>query len=183
MLRNSAEAYGLIAKLFHWVLALYLLGMFVFGKYLASMTIGLSNLHLFNLHKASGLIALTLILLRLAWRFISPPPPTLTAGTRAWELRLAHVTHIMLYVIMLTMPLTGWIASSATAIPITLFGLAEVPLIAPPSEAVEDIFFALHRLLGFLLVLFVALHIAGALKRHFILRDMTLRRMWFQKND
>lgn len=179
MLRNSNAQYGLVAKLFHWGLALYLLGMFVFGKYLASMTVGFSNLHLFNWHKAFGLVALTLILLRLAWRFLSPPPPTLTEGSRAWELRLAHFTHILLYCIMLGMPLTGWIASSASGIPISLFGLANVPLIAPPSEVIEDIFFGIHALLGSLLALIVALHVAGALKRHFILRDMTLRRMWF----
>lgn len=179
MLRNSGEKYGLVAKLFHWILALYLAGMFVFGKYLASMTIGFSNLHLFNWHKAFGLIALTLILLRLAWRLLSPPPPTLTAGSKPWELRLAHFTHFMLYALMLGIPMTGWIASSATAIDIPFFGLFNVPLIAPPSERVEDVFFGIHRLLGFLLVFFVALHVAGALKRHFILRDTTLRRMWF----
>lgn len=179
MLRNSGEIYGLVAKLFHWILALYLPGMFVFGKYLASMTVGFSNLHLFNWHKAFGLVAVTLILLRLAWRFYTPPPPTLTEGTKTWELQLAHFTHIVLYVLMLGMPLTGWIASSASGIPISLFGLANVPLIAPPSEGIEDLFFDIHRVLGFLLVLFVALHIAGALKRHFVLRDTTLRRMWF----
>jgi len=179
MLRNSGEQYGLIAKLFHWGLALYLLGMFIFGKYLASMTVGFSNLHLFNWHKVFGLIVLTLILLRLAWRLLSPPPPTLLSGAKTWALRLAHFTHIMLYGIMLCMPLTGWIASSATGIPISLFGLVNLPLIAPPSEVVEDVFFGLHGLLGFLLVLFVALHVAGALKRHFVFRDKTLRRMWF----
>ncbi len=179
MLRNSFEKYGLVAKIFHWVLALYLVGMFIFGKYLASMTIGFSNLHLFNWHKAFGLIALTLISLRLAWRFISPPPPTLTEGSRAWELKLAHFTHVALYGLMLGLPLTGWIASSAAGIDISLFGFFNVPLIAPPSERTEELFFDFHRLLGVLLALFVALHVAGALKRHFVLRDMTLRRMWF----
>lgn len=179
MLRNSGEKYGLVAKVFHWVLAVYLAGMFVFGKYLASMTVGFSNLHLFNWHKVFGLIALTLIVLRLGWRFVSPPPPTLAEGSKPWELKLARFTHVMLYVLMLGIPMTGWIASSAAAIDISLFGLFNVPLIAPPSERLEDLFFGIHRLLGLLLALVVALHVAGALKRHFVLRDMTLRRMWF----
>lgn len=179
MLRNTQEAYGLIAKLFHWVLALYLAGLFGFGKYIASMKVGIENLQYFNLHKVFGLVALTLIVLRLAWRLYSPPPPTLTGGAKHWELQLAHVTHAMLYVLMFAIPLAGWIASSASGIGISLFGLVKVPLIAPPSERIEDLFFDIHRLLGSVLVLFVVLHIAGALKRHFVLRDMTLRRMWF----
>ncbi len=179
MLRNTQEAYGLIAKLFHWVLALYLAGLFGFGKYIASMKVGIENLQYFNLHKVFGLVALTLIVLRLAWRLYSPPPPTLTEGAKHWELQLAHVTHAMLYVLMLAMPLAGWIASSATGIRISFFGLFFLPMIAPPSEWIEDLFFDIHRLLGYLLALFVTLHVAGALKRHFVLRDMTLRRMWF----
>ena len=179
MLRNSDTGYGLIAKLFHWVLALYLLGLFGFGKYIASMKVGIANLHYFNFHKVFGLIALTLILLRLAWRYYSPPPPVLTEGAKPWELRLAHLTHAMLYVLMLAMPLTGWIASSASGIRISMFGVFYVPLIAPPNETTEEVFFALHHWLSLLLAGFVALHIAGALKRHFVLRDRTLRRMWF----
>lgn len=180
MLRNTPERYGLVHILFHWVLAICLALLFGFGKYLSSMTIGLSNIHLFNLHKASGLIVLMLVLARLAWRFYTPPPPLLTEGAKPWELRLAHISHVMLYALMLGMPLTGWIASSASGIGITMFGLFNVPLIAPPLEWVEDVFFRLHGLLSSLLVLVVALHVAGALKRHFVLRDMTLRRMWFR---
>lgn len=179
MLRNTQETYGLIAKLFHWILALYLAGLFGFGKYVASMKVGIENLHYFNLHKVFGLMALTLIVLRLFWRLYSPPPQTLTKGTKPWELRLAHATHATLYGLMFAMPLAGWIASSATGIRISFFGLFFLPMIAPPSERIEDLFFDIHRLLGYLLLLFVALHVAGAMKRHFILRDATLRRMWF----
>lgn len=179
MLRNTQETYGLIAKLFHWVLALYLAALFGFGKYIASMKVGIENLHYFNLHKVFGLIALTLIVLRLAWRLYSPPPPTLARGVKRWELHLARVTHGMLYVLMFAMPLAGWIASSATGIRISFFDLFFLPMIAPPSERMEDLFFDIHRLFGYLLLLFVALHVAGALKRHLVLRDKTLRRMWF----
>jgi cytochrome b561 len=179
MFRNNGENYGLLAKLFHWVLALYMLGLFVFGKYLTTMKVGFATIHLFNYHKIFGLMALALILMRLAWRLYSPPPPTLTDGARPWELRLAHFTHFMLYVLMLAMPLSGWIASSASGIGISFFGLASVPLIAPPVEWVEKLFFAVHHWLATLLVIFLILHVAGALKRHFVLRDRTLRRMWF----
>jgi cytochrome b561 len=179
MWKNTDANFGLVAKLLHWGMVLYLLAMLGFGRYIATMKVGFDNLHLIGWHKAFGLIALLLILFRLAWRIYTPVPGTLTKGTGKYDLLLAHLTHMALYFLMLAIPLTGWIASSATGIDISLFGLINVPLIAPASERVETVFFALHWLFTRLLILFVLIHIVGALRRHFFLHDTTLRRMWF----
>ncbi len=179
MLKNTDTEFGLVAKLFHWGLVAYLLAMLVFGRYIATMKVGFDNLHLIGWHKSFGLIALLLILFRLCWRFYTPVPGTLTRGTSKLELRLAHLTHMALYGLMLVIPLTGWIASSASGIEIYLFGWINVPLIAPASEQVENLFFTLHWLFTRLLILFVIIHITGALRRHFVLGDNTFRRIWF----
>lgn len=179
MLKNTDTEFGLVAKLFHWGLAGYLLAMLVFGRYIATMKVGFDNVYLFNVHKSFGLVALMLIIGRLIWRFYTPVPGTLTKGTGKWDLLLAHLTQMALYALMLAIPLTGWIASSASGIETTLFGWFNVPQIAPASERVQDLFFGLHWLCTRLLILFILIHIAGALRRHFILHDKTLRRMWF----
>jgi cytochrome b561 len=179
MWKNTDTEFGLTAKLLHWGMVVYLLALFGFGRYIATMNVGFDNLHLIGLHKSFGLVALLLIIFRLGWRFFTPVPGTLTRGTSKFDLLLAHLTHMALYALMLAIPLTGWIASSASGIEISFFGWFNAPLIAPASEWAQDMFFKLHWLFGRLLILFVLIHIAGALRRHFVLRDKTLRRMWF----
>ena len=179
MLRNTDKEFGLVSKLLHWGMALHIFAMLIFGTYIANMKVGFDNLHLFDWHKASGLIALVLVLARLGWRYYSPVPGTLTRGTKPAELLLAHAVHLVLYNVMILMPLTGWIASSAVGLDITFFGLFRIPFIAPASEATEHLFFTIHGILAYVLIVAVIIHIAGALKRHFVLKDNTLRRMWF----
>ncbi len=175
--RNTDVSYGLTSKLFHWVLALLIIGLIAFGLYLDNAKIGIAELYLYGWHKALGLLAFSLIIPRVIWHFrtINPAP----LGPDNWQAKLATQAHRILYFLMVLMPLSGWIASSASGFPMDFFGLFPIPAIAPVSERIEDLFFSIHGIAGTFLAVVVLLHIGGALQRHLIKRDGTLRRMWF----
>ena len=173
--RNTPDSFGLASRLIHWAMAALILAQLALGLRLAAMQMSLANLWLFGLHKTLGLTALALVLLRILWHRISPPPPPL-GPPAAWETRAAKAGHLALYTLMLAMPLTGWIASSATGIDVVFAERWVVPAIAPVSETIDRMGFAIHGLLGKALLALVLLHMAAAAKRG-IEGDGTLRRM------
>lgn len=133
----------------------------------------LDRLWLYPLHKTLGIAVLGLTLARLVWRWYCPPPP-LPPGPTA---TLARWTHVLLLALLVAMPLVGWLGSSATGIDSVVFGAWVLPPLAAPSERLESLAFAVHRMLGWGLAALVALHVAGALHGQFVRRDATLSRM------
>lgn len=173
--RNSADGFGLLTRLLHWGMAVLLLGMLLLGNQLASLQPGLANLWLYGLHKGMGAVVLALVLLRLLWHRISPPPPPI-GNPKDIEVRLARAAHLAIYLLMLAIPLSGWVASSATGLDVLLFDRWKLPAIAPVSELWEKRGFALHGVLAWALVALIGLHVLGAFKRQ-IAGDGTLTRM------
>jgi cytochrome b561 len=114
--------------------------------------------------------------LRLLWRWVNPTPP-LPSNLKPHERFLARFTHAALYVLLFAMPLTGWTMSSARGFPVSWFNLFELPDLVPKSTALYNTLVATHAVLACSLAVVVALHVAGAVKHHFVLRDDTLRRM------
>jgi cytochrome b561 len=174
-LANTQDGFGLISRVIHWGMAIGVLGMLVLGTVISDMQPGLANLWLYSLHKSIGLILLALVLLRIVWHRISPPPRPM-GPPGGLEQRLARAAHLALYALMIAVPLTGYVASSATGLDVMLFDRWVLPPLAPVSAAWEDAGFAAHGLLTKLLAAVILLHIAGALKRA-IGGDGTLRRM------
>lgn len=172
-LRNGPDSFGLVTRLVHWLMAALVIAMLALGLRLESMQPSLSNLWLYSLHKSLGLNVLMLVVLRLLWHRISPPPRPIGGG---WQGMLARAVHAAIYLLLVAMPLSGWIASSATGLDILFFDRWVIPPIAPVSEAIEDRGFALHGAMGIALIALLGLHIAGALK-HEMAGDGTLRRM------
>ncbi len=175
--KNTNTGYSLIGKMLHWGLAALIIAQIGFGLYLENAKISIANLYLYGWHKAFGILALGLIILRVIWRLGSTTPQPL--GPQNAQAKIAISLHRLLYGLMLVIPLSGWIASSASGFPMSFFSWFPLPAIAPVSEPIEDVFFAIHDIAGKLLILALLLHIAGALQRHFIKGDATLRRMWF----
>ena len=138
---------------------------------------------LYQWHKSFGFLVLALAVLRLAWRFANPSPG-LPDGMPAIERIAAHLGHAGLYALLLALPLSGWLMVSASpwGIPTVLFEVLPVPHLPVPealggkAEA-EAVLKELHEVLGFALLALVVLHVAAALKHHFINRDTVLRRM------
>lgn len=172
---NGPQSFGRITRALHWTTAALVLCQLPLGAYTARMAPGLSNLWLYGLHKSLGVAVLALVLVRLAWHRLSPPPPPL-GPPGAWDRRAAQAVHGALYLCLLAQPLAGWVASSATGLEVVVFGGLVLPPLAPASPAWEDAAFALHRWLGWGLAALVAVHVAGALRRARA-RDGTLRRM------
>ena len=148
---NGADTFGWVSRLIHWLMAVCIIGMLGFGTYIANMTPSMGNLWMYGLHKSVGLCLLALVLVRIVWHRISPPPAILTDGIAPWQLTLAQGVHLSLYGLMIAVPLTGWIASAATGIDVVLFNWITLPQITPVSEAWDRTFFALHGVLTKLL--------------------------------
>ena len=175
MWRNSPSRFGRSSRLLHWLMAALILALLVLGSVLVRIQPNLSTLWLYGLHKTMGLTALSLAVIRLIWHRISPPPPPIGPPSH-WQNRAARATHLALYLLMLAIPLSGWIASSATGLDVVIFGQITLPPIAPTSEPLENVGFAVHGILTKALMALLLAHIAGAVLRG-LKGDGTLRRI------
>lgn len=171
---NGPETFGWVSRLIHWAMAAAILGMLGLGLWIAGMEVSLGNLWLYALHKSVGLTLLALVLVRMLWHRISPPPAPL-GGVAAWQMRLARGAHGVLYALMVAVPLSGWVASAATGLDVVWWGWT-LPRVPVPSGW-EEGGFAAHGVLTKLLMAVAALHVAGALWRTWGHGDGTLRRM------
>ena len=167
--RNSEVGYGAFTRLIHWLMALSIIGMLIFGTIIARMRFTLDNLWVYQVHKSIGLTLLILVVLRLIWHRVSPPPGHLPMPKL--QALAARSVHIALYLLMLAVPLTGWIASAASGIDTVFWGMT-VPGIAPVSEAWENGFFKAHDLLTKAMIGLLVLHIAGALTHGIAIKRM-----------
>lgn len=175
-IKNTLERYGLVAMLFHWVMALALIVMLVVGFSMTSLPNGPQKFSLYGLHKATGIVLLALVTLRLLWRMANPAP-ALPATLPVWQRHAANASHFVLYVICLTMPLTGWMMSSAAGFSVSVFGLFVLPDFIAPNPGMRELFGEAHEILAFTLIAVVVVHALAALKHHFVDRDAVLRRM------
>jgi cytochrome b561 len=176
----------------HWVIALLIMLDFAFALSFSRFDPG-DALYLtsaYDLHMATGLCILLLSLVRVAWRLMHRPPPLPAMGNALR--RMAHTSHVLLYLFMIGAPLTGWLVLSLRHQATSVFGLfrwawPSVPAIAHMSHAERqlwhDQFLPLHIRLSYAGMSLVGLHIAAALYHHFVRRDDVLTRMLPRKPD
>lgn len=184
MIRNSRNSYGLIAILFHWTMALLILGMLALGLYMHDLPAAdPSTFQLYQLHKSFGFVVLTLAVVRLLWR-VANPSPKLPDTMPTWERLAAHLGHAGLYALMFLLPMSGWLMVSASpwGIPTFVFNILNIPHLPVPAalgtaEQAEATLITLHGYIAYFLIALLIAHIGAALKHHFIARDDTLRRM------
>ncbi|HXZ67793.1 MAG TPA: cytochrome b [Alphaproteobacteria bacterium] len=175
-LRNTSERWGAIAKTFHWLIAVLVLCMIVLGLWAVNAPLGPLKLQLFAIHKLTGLCIFVLMLLRLSWRLINPTP-VLPAAMPGWERAAAHINAWALYGLLLLMPVSGYVITSAANFPVSVFGLFQIPLIVPHDKGLQELGETVHVLSFYLLAVLLSLHIAAAVRHHFILKDDILKRM------
>ena len=174
MLRNGPAEFGLVTRLIHWSMMLLIIGQLALGLRIADMEPGLANLWLYGLHKTIGFGILALVLIRIAWHFITPPPPPMGPRTTAfWAARAAHWA---IYALVIAIPLTGWAGSSATGIDVMIADSWTVPPLVEASEDGEAWWFGLHDSLTKVLIGLIVVHMLGAFKRE-MEGDGTLTRM------
>ena len=175
-IRNTSARWGAVSQLLHWLIVALIAIQATLGLTGRLLPLGVEKLAVLARHKSIGITILGLAVLRLLWRWLNPTPP-LPSSMTPHERFLARFTHATLYVLLFTMPLTGWIMSSARGFPVSWFNLYQLPDLGPKSRALYDTMVTTHAALAIALALTVALHVAGALKHHFVLKDDTLRRM------
>jgi cytochrome b561 len=142
---------------------------------MSDLPISPQRLKLYNWHKWAGICILALSALRLLWRLTHRPPADVPMP--AWQQRASHAAHGLLYVLFFAVPLAGWAYSSAAGFPIVVFGVLPLPDFVSPDKALAEAIKPLHATLAFVLAGVVVLHVAAALKHHFIDRDGLLDRM------
>lgn len=168
--------YTRTALLLHWLLALMILAALGWGLYMVELRLSPWKLKAYAWHKWLGVTIFLLVLVRLGWRLTHAPPP-LPATLPAWQRALAGISHALLYLLMLAMPLTGWLMSSAKGFQTVYFGVLPIPDLLDKNKILGDALASAHAALAWLLIALLALHVAAALKHHFIDRDDVLRRM------
>ena len=174
--KNTVKEYGMNARAFHWVMALLMIGLLGLGFFMDHLKPDPFKFELYGLHKSFGILVLFLVLLRVSWRFISVVPEGLSTHAK-WERFLAVTIHIVLYICMIGMPLSGWVMSSSGGHDVSVFGLFNMPEIIGENKEVSGLSKTAHKLFAYGLLGAVALHILGALKHHILDGDSTLRRM------
>lgn len=177
MLKSHPYRWGGMAKTFHWAIMLLILAQAVIGLTMVNLPRRPSVFAIYNLHKSIGLTILALAVLRLAWRLVDRRPRDVPMPS--WQRRAAHATHVLLYVLIFAVPLSGWLFDSATALrPLHWWGMVRMPsLTGGPAPDFADITRALHHWLFWTMVVIVVGHVTAAIKHHVVDRDDTLRRM------
>jgi cytochrome b561 len=170
-----SATYTPTAKLFHWGLALLIFSLLISGFIMADYLTPPFKFQVYGVHKAVGIIVLTLVVARVLYRSFVPCPGALPMP--AWQRWAADVAHGLLYALMVLMPITGWLMSSAGGYPVSIFSLFTVPPLVAPNPELGKLANQLHEAGMWAFAVVLVLHIGGALKHHFFSRDATLTRM------
>jgi cytochrome b561 len=194
---QTSTRYTKTAVVLHWLIAIFIVVMFILGWFMADIPkdapkqmaydifdLGIYTWQLteeatprtfyFNLHKSLGLTIFALIALRIFWR-ITHKPPALLAGYKAMERKIATGAHHLLYLLMVALPLTGLVMGIYSKYGVKWFGLDFLPGL--DNKAIREAFAEAHEIIGIILLVVVAVHVAGALKHKFIDKDETMQRM------
>lgn len=173
---NSDNRYGMIAVMLHWLMAILIIGLIILGLYMVRLPINLQKLRYYGWHKEYGVLALMLLAVRFGWR-LGNVVPQLPSHISVLQKMAAHAAHYLLYILMLAMPLTGWMMSSAAGLPVSFFGLFVLPDLATPDENLFKLLVVTHEWLGYAFIAVICAHAGAALQHHFYHKDDILRRM------
>ena len=177
---SPSRRYHGFAIALHWILAIALVTLFILGHYMSDLPFSPQRLKLYNWHKWAGVTILLLSAVRLAWRLTHRPPALPQAVTLAmpgWQMQAYHATHGVMYALFFIAPLVGWAYSSAAGFPIVLFGVLPLPDFVSSSKPMAELIKPWHEFSANALAALVVLHVAAAVKHHFIDKDGLLDRM------
>jgi cytochrome b561 len=173
---NTTASWGRVSRYLHWSMAVLLTGQVLLGRYSEALERSPEKLSLMMWHKSIGISLLLLVLVRFLWARMNPVPDS-APGTARWVRYASGLSHRALYVLMVTIPLTGWLMNSAKNIPFRLFRVVPWPSLLKPDAGLGRIFESWHSQLVTALLVLVCIHVAAALWHHFCRRDATLKRM------
>jgi len=168
--------YTPVAKTLHWLMAVLLFGLLALGFTMTDLPLSPRKLQLYSWHKWAGVTVFLLVLFRLAWRATHRLPPLPDHMPKVMRFA-AHAGHALLYGLMIVIPLSGWLMSSAKGFQTVWFGVLPIPDLVAKNQELGALLQTVHLSLNLLLVAVIAGHIGAALKHHFIDRDDVLTRM------
>lgn len=171
MLKNDRYHWGLVSKLFHWVMALLIIGLLYVGLYMADLPDSPDKFALYALHKSFGIIALGLVTLRIMWRLMTMTPELPDKSL------LSRLSAPVLYLAMITMPVSGIIMSQAGGHPISIFGRYTVPEIFDKNPDLAKVAWQIHGYAGKVFIALICFHILAALYHQLVLKNNLLGRM------
>jgi len=184
---NTTTSWGWVARVIHWVMAGLILFQLGLGVYMTNFVDDLvAQFNLTQLHKSWGAVIFALAIVRVAWRIVQPATPELPPGLPSWQVHASHVSHALLYLLIFVLPVSGWVMSAASPnqdllnIDNMVFDWFAMPDPWVPGVAwIADTAAAVHFAAALLLASLLAMHVAAALKHHFVDRDAVLVRMTF----
>ena len=175
---DGMAKYSKIAILFHWLIAILIAANILLAN-LAEDLPRAARAAYMSPHKAIGISILILTIGRILWR-LTHRPPALPDKVAGWQAKAGHSAHILFYVLMIAMPLTGWlmIGAKGNAAPVDFFGLFTIDMAVGENAMLADIAHEGHEILATPLIVLIGLHILGALKHQFIDKMPFVQRMW-----
>jgi cytochrome b561 len=173
---RAIERYGSAAVALHWITALLILANLLLGISMVPLPLSIRKLHWYSWHKWIGTTVFLLTCARLLSRTTHAAPPAVAMPV--WQQHAATFSHTLLYVLMLVIPLSGWLYSSSTGVQVVYLGLVPLPDLVPKDRELAATLKAVHVSLNVTMVLMVVVHAAAAVKHHFVDRDEVLVRMW-----
>lgn len=172
---NSHARYNATAISLHWLIALGVTAAAGLGLYMHELPLSPHKLRLYSYHKWIGISILALMGLRLVWRMRHAPPPP--APMPPWQQAMAQAVHKLLYLLLLLVPLSGWLMSSALGFQVVWFGVLPLPDLVGKDRLLGEMLVELHRNFNWMLLTLVTLHVVAALKHQFVDHDGLLQRM------
>jgi len=157
------DGYHTVSKVLHWLMAIMIVSLFAVGIYMHELPRedGLRPT-LYMLHKAFGMTVLFLLFVRIVWRF-THKPPSLDRYSGLVK-NVAKVSHFSLYLLMLAVPVAGYLLSAYHGYAVDYFGLFKLPLLVEKNKELADIASEVHEILAFTMMGILVFHIAGAIK-------------------
>ncbi|MGK2953617.1 MAG: cytochrome b [Thiobacillus sp.] len=179
---NNVMRYSTPAIVLHWLMALLIFTSFPLGIYMVELPLSPDKLKFYSYHKWIGVTVVMLVAIRLSWR-LTHTPPQLPASIPTWQRRASAIVHGLLYLLMIAIPLSGWLMSSAKGFPTVWFGVLQLPDLVDKNRELGDLLAGVHKALNFTLLALVILHVGAALKHHYIERQPFLQRMGWGKKE
>jgi cytochrome b561 len=168
--------YTSVAIALHWIIAVVIAGTFALGLYMHDLPASPLKLRLYSYHKWIGVTIFLLVVFRLLWRLTHHAPAS-PAHMPGWQRIAAAGSHLLLYVLTLIIPVSGWLFSSASGFKVVYLGKIPLPDLVGKDKVLAEQLQLTHELLNYLLAVVVLLHVAAALKHHWVDRDDVLKRM------
>ena len=176
-LANTPSSYGVVTRLLHWSVALLIIPLVPLGWWMVGLSYYDAWYHdALELHKALGMLVLVLGTLKAIW-YLANHKVAFADGLRRWERAAARSVHWAFLVLMVLIPVTGYVISTSAGDGISMFGWFEVPAVLGKDEAVRDIAIEIHFYAAYAAGALVCVHAAAAIKHQLVDRDGTLRRM------